>query len=343
MVRKLLFSRYRVKYLYNPTSMLRILISLWILLLPNFLFAAVLWDANLRDTSTVTVDNNVNGDLATFAGNGWITDFFVTPTLWSDSVQNSFVNIAWAIKNFFILIAVIFLIIGIVKLLFRSGEEEDLKKWRHNIIYVSVGIFIMQIGFSVWKTLYLDTTYTGLFIDGRVGWLFWANILEPIVNIMFVLASFGFLGMAVYAFYTLVTANGSDERAKKWKNIAVYAVIWYILIRVPKVLIPAIYGEPAAPCKNKSWLGIGTCTLENKNLANGINIFGKILTYVSGFLALIAVVLVIYAGWLIFTSAGEEEKLKKAKNILIYVAIGFVALVASHVIFRFFFLGTAGA
>ena len=37
-------------------------------------------------------------------------------------------------------------------------------------------------------------------------------------------------------------------------------------------------------------------------------------------------------------SGGEEEKLKKAKNIILYIVIGFVILVASHAIFRFFIL-----
>jgi hypothetical protein len=147
--------------------------------------------------------------------------------------------------------------------------------------------------------------------------------------------------MAVYAFYVLVTANGNDERVKKWKNIVVYAIIGFLLMRMPSLLVPAIYGEPDIDCKNIWWVNIGTCELENKNLAASINIFGKILTYLSGFLALVAVLLVIYAGWLVFSSAWEEEKLKKAKNIMIYIAVGFIALIASHVIFRFFFLGTA--
>lgn len=321
--------------------MKRILFFFGFFLLPSILFAANAADPNLIDTSTVTVNSNLNGDIATFGGHSWISEFFFDPVFWSSSVQNTFVNIAWAIKNFFILIATIFLIIGIIKLLFRSGEEEDLKKWRHNIIYVSVGIFIMQIGYSVWRTLYLDSTYTGN-IDGRLWWLFWANILEPIVSVMFVLASFGFLAMAVFAFYILVTANGNDEKAKKGKNIALYAVIGFILLRVPKGFVTAIYGEPVAACKNTNWLAIGNCTLTASNLGNGVSIFGKILTYISTFLALTAVVLVIYAGWLIFSSAGEEEKLKKAKSVLLYVGIGFIALISSQVAFRFFFLGTAG-
>ena len=76
----------------------------------------------------------------------------------------------------------------------------------------------------------------------------------------------------------------------------------------------------------------------NKNLSEGVNIVGKILTYINGFLALFAVVMILYAGWLVFLSGGDEEKLKKAKKIILYVALGIILLVASQAIFRFFFL-----
>lgn len=138
--------------------MSRLLLIFALLLTPSLTFA-ISTDANLRDTSTITVDATINSDLKTFGENGWIAQFFIDPVLGGDTVENSFVSVAGALKNFFILIAVLFLIIGIIKLLFRSGEEEDMKKWRHNIIYVSVGIFVMQIGYSVWRTLYLNTSY----------------------------------------------------------------------------------------------------------------------------------------------------------------------------------------
>jgi hypothetical protein len=53
---------------------------------------------------------------------------------------------------------------------------------------------------------------------------------------------------------------------------------------------------------------------------------------------LVCVILIIYAGWLVLISAGDEEKLKKAKSTILYVFIGFIVLVASHAIFRFFIL-----
>lgn len=315
--------------------MIRLLLLIATLISPLFVFGAE--DIHVRNTTSIVVNGAQGDQLATFAGNSWITNFFISPSLSGDAIENTFIAIAWGIKNFFIAIAVIFLIIGVMKLLFSSGDEEAAKKWRRNIIWVSVGIFVMQIGYSVWRTLYLKDVMTR--VDGKLGWLFWINIFEPIVNVMLVLASFAFLAMAIYAFYVMVSAWGDEERVKKGKNIIFYAIIGFLLIRIPKLLVWAIYGTPTDACKNNVWISVGVCTVNDRNLAGGVNIFGKILTYVSGFLALLAVVLVIYAGWLIFISAWEEEKLKKAKNILLYVLIGFVALVASHAIFRFFFLG----
>lgn len=44
------------------------------------------------------------------------------------------------------------------------------------------------------------------------------------------------------------------------------------------------------------------------------------------FLYILAVIVVIYAGFLILTAAGDEEKVKKAKNIIIFAIIGLVVI-----------------
>ena len=122
-----------------------------------------------------------------------------------DGILGAFTTIAFQIKNFFILIAVIFLIIGIIKLLFSSNDEESVKKWKSNIIWTSIGIFVMQIAFSVWNTLILRNDSDK--IGSSLGWEFWINIFSPIVNLLQMLAAFGFLFMAVWAFFIMVTAG----------------------------------------------------------------------------------------------------------------------------------------
>jgi uncharacterized membrane protein YqaE (UPF0057 family) len=112
-------------------------------------------------------------------------------------------TVAMNIKNIFIAVAVIFLIIGVMKLLFSPGTDEDVKKWKANIIWVSVGVMVMQMSFSIWNTLIIrDSTRK---LGSLFGWDFWINIIQPLINILLMLASFGFIAMMIYAFYTIVT------------------------------------------------------------------------------------------------------------------------------------------
>jgi hypothetical protein len=247
-----------------------------------------------------------------------------------------FTTIAFQIKNFFIAIAVIFLIVGVIRLLFSSNDEEETKKWRKSIIWVSVGIFVMQIAFSVWNTLILkDSTAT---IGSSLGWEFWVNIFSPIVNLLQMLAAFGFLLMAIWAFFTRVSAAGDEEKIKKSNNTIIYAIIGLLLIKIPYILVRSFYGRPGCENSAGGFITIGTCDIKEVDLAGGIGIVGKIFTFFNTFLSVICVILVIYAGWLVLISGGDEEKLKKAKSTVLYIILGFIVLVASHAIFRFFIL-----
>ncbi|MEK9132982.1 MAG: hypothetical protein AAB606_04735 [Patescibacteria group bacterium] len=62
---------------------------------------------------------------------------------------------------------------------------------------------------------------------------------------------------------------------------------------------------------------------------------GMVLTLVNfglGFLGLLAVVMVIYGGFLYVSSAGNEENVNKAKKILLYAVVGVVLIIASFAI-----------
>lgn len=142
--------------------------------------------------------------------------------------------------------------------------------------------------------------------------------------------------MMVYAFFVIVTGGGDDEKLKKGKNIVIYAFIGFLLIRLPRAFVSAIYGKP--DCKETDFLWTSSCAIKSQNLKEGIGIIGSLINYLNTFLSVLCVLLIIYAGWLVLISGGDEEKLKKAKNIILYIIIGLLILVASHAIFRFFIL-----
>ncbi|MBI2459055.1 MAG: IPT/TIG domain-containing protein [Parcubacteria group bacterium] len=72
-------------------------------------------------------------------------------------------------------------------------------------------------------------------------------------------------------------------------------------------------------------------------------IAAKIIRIALGFLGLIAVSLIIYAGWLWMTAEGQEEKIAKAKKVLIGAVIGLLIAVSAFAIASFILSKLIGA
>jgi hypothetical protein len=64
-------------------------------------------------------------------------------------------------------------------------------------------------------------------------------------------------------------------------------------------------------------------------------IIANIIRVALGFLGILAVAIIIYGGWLWMTAGGEEEKIRKAKKVLINAAIGLAIILSSFLIVSF--------
>jgi type IV secretory pathway VirB2 component (pilin) len=110
--------------------------------------------------------------------------------------------------------------------------------------------------------------------------------------------------------------------------------------------------ETFADC---GWFKFGACEVKIDikcppgwcKVENGVSIWQKILdptmskktfsqfaqdivVYLLSFVTIIAVIYIIYAGFQVLIGAGDEEKLKKAKNIILYVALGIIIMWLSY-------------
>jgi hypothetical protein len=71
--------------------------------------------------------------------------------------------------------------------------------------------------------------------------------------------------------------------------------------------------------------------------SNLISIIGGIIKAIMGFLGVIALILVLYGGFLYMTSGGEPAKVDKAKQVLINATIGLVIILSAYAITAFIF------
>lgn len=287
--------------------------------------------------------NTKNATLNTFTENTWGYFYKNSSDNTEDAVGNIFFQIAKWIKNTFLYIAVCFLVFSVIKLFFSDASDDDVKKWKNSIVWTSIGIVFLQMSYSIWSTaMSLDNIQYGQNpLSAATAWKFWNNIFSPLIGLLQFLASFAFFAVMIYAFYIIVTGAWDEDKLKKWKNTLIFGVVGFVMIQLPYRIVTSLY-QGLPDCKENEGLwglaNTGCSGVSNGEFTETVQLFANIITYFNRFLTVLCIIMAIYAGWLLFISGGEEEKVKKAKNIIIYICIGLILLVASHAIFRFFIL-----
>lgn len=82
--------------------------------------------------------------------------------------------------------------------------------------------------------------------------------------------------------------------------------------------------------------------LENSGINTTQSLTDYVITivqYFLGFVTVVAVLYIIYAGFQVMTGGGDEEKSKKAKNIIIYVTIGIAIMWLAYAIVDIIMVG----
>ncbi len=275
-------------------------------------------------------DKNRNVELKKFWENK--KEFFGLWNIqWGQGIYYVIVNIAYSLKNIIFLFATIFYIVIAIKLLVSQNTEEQVTKFKKGIIWITIWLMVMQMAYAFSLTLYAKHVWQKLAFD------LISNIVNPLIWLMEVLASIFFIAIAIFAFYRMVTANGNDEEVKRAKMSIVYAIMWFILIKLASVIVSWVYGSLSCEQISIGWFDVATASCiwsaDVKWLSFTIM---QIINWANSFLGIITILLIIYAWFNILFSGWEEEKIKKGKNTIIYIFVWLLLLSINYLILTFF-------
>lgn len=191
----------------------------------------------------------------------------------------------------------------------------------------------MQLAYAFVYTMYDQG------VSASLGVRLFSNIALPMIELVRTLASIFFIAMAIYAFYRLVTANGNEEAVKSAKMTILYALIGFIIVRLAQAIVEAFYGKVNCVNTGGGLIQTGQAACTNiQSVSAGAGIIIQVINWMNSFVALAVLIMIIYAGAQILLSAGDEEKIKKGKQSLIYIAIGIAILMLNYLILTFFLL-----
>lgn len=298
--------------------MKKIILSLLLFFIPAISFAT-------DNLNTSTLDNWDSWRNDVLDEVKWNSPFFEVSDYWEKWLQKAMFRVA---RDLRIIIFTIILLIGIImvfKLLFWQNTEEEATKFRKWVVWCTIWIIVLQIPFTVYSVMFDKNINTSLAssIENK--------ILQPFIDMLMLIASFAFIAMAIYSFYRIITANWDEEKIKTWKTIIFQAIIWFIVIKIADTLVRNTY---TVWCNNWMWI-TSNCT---QNITKNWEIIIKIINWLNSFVALVIVLMIIYAWFLVITWAWDDDKQKKAKNIFIYSWIWLLILFASYLILTFFII-----
>lgn len=250
-----------------------------------------------------------------------------------DGLFNTLIRFARDLKNLFYAVATVFFLVIALRLILATNTEEELWKFKKGIIWITVGLIVMQLAYS----------FVFLTFDKWVSAQVWFNLIQylidPLINLLETLVSLFFIGIAIFAFYTMVTANGNEEAIKNAKMSIFYALIGFLLVRFARGIVEAFYGR--MHCEDIS-LGFITIQIQGcvmrTELSEWVNIIVTVINWLNGFVAIVVLLMIIYAGIQILLSWGDEEKVKKWRQSIVYIAIWLLVLALNYLILTFFFV-----
>ena len=202
------------------------------------------------------------------------------------------------IRDLFIVVMFIFLVLAGVNLIMNAKEADGPKKSFSSLLYIAYGAFlIFGVIRILWTVLNLPAIqWTTQLVDRVQNWLF-LQILSFFKVLGFFLA---IVMMVVYGF-KIMAAMDQSEKLKTARGWILNIVIALVLIKVIDYVY-YIAQSPAFASKAGDLI---------------VNV-AIVLWYILGALLVAAI---FYAGFLLITSSGKEDSMKKATGLIINIVI----------------------
>lgn len=244
-----------------------------------------------------------------------------TWNIW-DNIETLWFDIILLIKYLISWILLIFIVIIWIQMVISMWTDEDsLTKSKKQILYTIIWLAFINIPwrlFDAFKSEQNNIDWTigttwiseniekNLFINIELfRWTLNGSIVELLEIIIFAIAIF----VIILSWIKIILSAWKNEDVTEAKNKIVWSIVWLIFIWFIEMWKKFVY----------KW-----------DIADWVTIFRTIENLMLFFAWPVAIFFLTLAWYYYITSNWEEERMKKAKNIVINTVIATIILLASH-------------
>lgn len=239
-------------------------------------------------------------------------------------VRNFITVIIQFIEKMMVPVAIIFLLWAALNLLIQRGDEEQFSKRIRQVIWTGVGFMMFAFAFAIVDYMFFGVQ--GQILQGDNIELFgkWTN--REVMGFIQFISSFAVaiaVFFLVFGAVQLILLGEQEEQMSKIKRQIIFTILGILMIAFANTIASIFFaGTPGGDISVDS-------TLLIREAVRWINI-------ILGFIALGAVIAIIWAGIQMIIHFGNEEALGRSKKIILYAIIGLVLAFSAFSIVRFF-------
>lgn len=200
-------------------------------------------------------------------------------------------------------IAMIVIIIQAIKLVSTANEEEATKA-KTTLLMGIIGLMVIQLADVIVKRMFFGEQGEA-FEDAATSEIYAQESVSQIrgvIGFVQVFVGVGAVLVIIIRAFTLITSSGDEEAVTKAKQHILYALVGVAIVILSEVIVRGVVFPEAG--SRLPDIGVGKYILIN------------LTNYLSGFIAIIAFVVLFYGGYRYVVSAGNEEMNEKIKRII---------------------------
>lgn len=241
----------------------------------------------------------------------------------ADVITTAIFNVIDFVKYVLGTLAVLYITIGGIKLITAGGEIEEVsKKQKEHIKFIIYGLVLAILSDVLVKEVFFgeygeclasETNAQACAEQGSIQIRGIYNFIQAFIATVAVL-------VIVLSGFRLVAAAGEEETISKQKKHIAFALVGLVIVGISEFVVKEIVFPEA-----------GTRGVAPEQ---GLQLLSNITNFVSSFVGTVSFIFLVYGGYLAVASLGNDEKLGKAKKIIIGAIIGILVAFAAFGIVR---------
>lgn len=229
-------------------------------------------------------------------------------------------------KDIISVLAVLWIVIAGIRMLAAGAKDETIKTQFRGVLWVVVGLIVMQIAESVVSVFYgekgvfktLEQYGSEVSIESRL------KVLEPLMQYLMTFLPAIAVLMVILSGFKIITAGGDDIKAKKQQNVLLWSILGLGIILIARPVVDGIFGY--AEMKPEPTKVVALIT--------------QVANYLLGFTSLIAVTILIYAAIMMIINFGNDQAAQKSRKMITWALVGIALIISAYTIVTTFIVPT---